>query len=96
MDRADKANETQATGSDPRGSNGRFAFKQFDTVELAEACEAIPAGTICVLLDASEDGGSWLVECFDDAGQTIDVISASVSSLRARPANNSDQGRTAA
>ena len=56
--------------------------KQFDTMELAQLCENVPAGTKCVLLDELGGGAAWLVECFDEAGESIDVIAAPLGALR--------------
>ena len=57
-------------------------YNQFDTMELANLCEGVPAGTRCVLLDELGNGAAWLVECFDDAGESIDVIAAPLRALR--------------
>ena len=59
-------------------------MRQFDTFELATDCEGVPAGTTAVLLDEVDGGKAWFVECFDAAGQTIDVVVALVSDLRPR------------
>lgn len=56
--------------------------KQFETMELAQECEGVPAGTKCVLLDELSGGAAWLVECFDESGDAIDVVAVPVSAIR--------------
>jgi hypothetical protein len=71
-------------------------FQQFDTVALTEARDGVPAGTVCVLLDPLDGGRAWMIECFDDEGETIDVIAAETSILLATEANQGEFGRPAA
>jgi hypothetical protein len=71
------------TKTDPKRLGGFYRMhKQFDTMELAQLCEGVPAGIKCVLLDELGNGAAWLVECFDDAGDSIDVIAAPLGALR--------------
>ncbi len=57
----------------------------YDSAVLTEAVEGIAAGTRCVLVDALDGRGMWLVECFDAAGVSIDVVTANISMLEALP-----------
>jgi hypothetical protein len=71
------------TKTDPKRLGGFYSMhKQFDTMELAQVCEGVPARTKCVLLDELGNGAAWLVECFDGAGESIDVVTAPIGALQ--------------
>jgi hypothetical protein len=52
-----------------------------DSAILTAPVEGFAAGTRCVLVDELDGQSGWLVECFDKAGQTIDVIAVDIVDL---------------
>jgi hypothetical protein len=68
----------------------------YDSAVLKEAVEGIAAGTRCVLVDALDGRGMWLVECFDAAGASMDVVAADISVLEAPPRRAGETSQSAA
>jgi hypothetical protein len=57
-------------------------FALFDVVELSRGHAGLPAGTRAALVEALDDGHTWLIECVDEQGGTLDVLEATTDMFR--------------
>ncbi len=60
-------------------------FNQFDTATIARDIPEyeLKRGTRCVIVEVYEDHAAYEVECFNDDGKTIDVVTVFARDLDA-------------